>query len=316
MPLPVDTPTPRTIIAPLIDHLWTKPVRQLGGLLRTMRPWQWTKNAAIFAALLFDRKLTDPFYLTATIAGFVLLSITSSTIYIINDLADIDKDRAHPTKRNRPLPSGRLSPGLAIAAAVALPLLTLPLAYLLEPTFAAILLVYLVLHIAYSFGLKNLVIIDVMTIAAGFVLRVVAGVVLVDVVRFSPWLYVVTTLLALFLGFGKRRNELATLREEANNHRASLEHYSIGLLDEMISIVTATTVVAYALYTFSAEGLPENHLMMLTTPFVLYGIFRYLYIIHSKGDGGAPDEVLLKDRPIQITVVLWALAVFIILYLT
>jgi 4-hydroxybenzoate polyprenyltransferase len=291
-------------------------MKQLRGLLRTMRPWQWTKNAAIFAALLFDRKLTSPEYLAATIAGFALLSLTSSTIYIINDLVDIEKDRAHPSKRRRPLPSGQLSPRVAVAAAVIFPLVTLPLGFLLEPAFAAILLGYLALHIVYSFFLKNMVIIDVMSIAAGFVLRVVAGVVLVDVMRFSPWLYVCTTLLALFLGFGKRRNELVTLREEANNHRASLEHYSIGLLDEMISIVTATTVVAYAFYTFSAEGLPENHLMMLTTPFVLYGIFRYLYLIHGKGEGGAPDEVLLRDRPLQTAVLLWAGAVFVILYLT
>jgi 4-hydroxybenzoate polyprenyltransferase len=267
-------------------------MKQLRGLLRTMRPWQWTKNAAIFAALLFDRKLTSPEYLAATIAGFALLSLTSSTIYIINDLVDIEKDRAHPSKRRRPLPSGQLSPRVAVAAAVIFPLVTLPLGFLLEPAFAAILLGYLALHIVYSFFLKNMVIIDVMSIAAGFVLRVVAGVVLVDVMRFSPWLYVCTTLLALFLGFGKRRNELVTLREEANNHRASLEHYSIGLLDEMISIVTATTVVAYAFYTFSAEGLPENHLMMLTTPFVLYGIFRYLYLIHGK-ERSAPSDCRL-----------------------
>lgn len=306
--------TQRNIVAPETGRLLSIPLKQLRGLVRTMRPRQWTKNAALFAALLFDGKVTSPRYLAATLAGFVLLSLTSSTIYIINDLVDIEKDRAHPTKRHRALPSGELSSGVAIAAAVVLPLVTLPLGYLLKPTFALILASYLVLHIAYSFSLKDLVIIDVLSIAAGFVLRVVAGVVLVDVARFSPWLYVCTTLLALFLGFGKRRNELITLREAANAHRASLEHYSISLLDEMISIVTATTVVAYALYTFSAEGLPENHLMMLTIPFVLYGIFRYLYLIHGKGEGGAPDEVLLRDRPLQATVVLWGLAVFVVLY--
>jgi 4-hydroxybenzoate polyprenyltransferase len=289
-------------------------MQQLSGLLRTMRPRQWTKNLAIFAALLFDRKVTAPDYLATTIAGFVLLCLISSTIYIVNDLVDIEKDRAHPTKRRRPLPSGQLSPRVATAAAVLLPLAVLPSSYALRPALALILATYLALHVAYSFFLKDMVIIDVMSIAAGFVLRVVAGVVLVDVERFSPWLYICTTLLALFLGFSKRRNELVTLREEANNHRASLEHYSVGLLDEMISIVTATTVVAYALYTFSAEGLPENHLMMLTIPFVLYGIFRYLYLIHGKGEGGAPEEVLLRDRPLQATVVLWGLAVFVILY--
>lgn len=288
---------------------------QFAGLLRTMRPKQWSKNLAIFAALLFDRKITSPQYLAATVAGFVLLCFTSSTIYIINDLVDIEKDRAHPTKRNRPLPSGKLSRPVAIAAAIVIPLVVLPLGYLLEPAFAAILASYLALHIAYSLFLKDWVIIDVFSIAAGFVLRVVAGVVLVDVVRFSPWLYVCTTLLALFMGFGKRRHEMVTLGAEANNHRASLQHYSINLLDEVIQIVTASTVMAYALYTFSAEGLPENHLMMLTTPFVLYGIFRYLYLIHVRGEGGAPDDILLRDRPLQATVVLWALAVFLVLYL-
>jgi 4-hydroxybenzoate polyprenyltransferase len=289
--------------------------QQITGLIRTMRPKQWVKNGFIFIALVFDGKLTDPYYFLRTLAGFGLLCLITSTVYLINDLVDIESDRAHPTKRNRPLPSGQLSKGVAIAAAVVLPLISLPLAYLLEPAFALILASYLVLQIAYSFKLKHVVLIDAMTLAAGFLLRVAGGAALVDVVRFSPWLYVFTTLLALFLGFSKRRQELVLLDKGANAFRAILDDYNLKLLDELILIVTATTVLTYSLYTFSAEGLPENHLMMLTIPFVLYGIFRYLYLIHVKGITDTPDEVVLKDLPIQLAVGLWGLTVVLILYL-
>jgi 4-hydroxybenzoate polyprenyltransferase len=281
-----------------------------------MRPKQWVKNGFIFVPLVFDRKLFDVPYVLATLAGFGLLCLVTSTIYLINDLVDIDADRAHPTKRNRPLPSGKLSKGLATGTAIALPVVALPLAYLLKPAFAAILTVYLISQIAYSFRLKQIVLIDVMTIASGFLLRVAAGVALVDVVRFSPWLYIFTTMLALFMGFGKRRQELALLQENANNHRAILDEYTVGLLDEMIMIVTTATIMTYALYTFSAEGLPENHAMMLTIPFVMYGIFRYLYLIHVRGEGGAPDEIALRDRPIQATVMLWGIMVVLVLYMS
>jgi 4-hydroxybenzoate polyprenyltransferase len=279
-----------------------------------MRPRQWTKNVFIFVALIFDRKLDDWPYLLATLAGFGLLCITSSAVYLINDLVDIEADRAHPLKSKRPLPSGQLSKPVAIAAAIVLPLAAIPLGYLLEPGFAAILAGYLVLQIAYSFWLKHIVLIDVMSIATGFLLRVVAGVVLVDVVRFSPWLYIFTMMGALFIGFGKRRHELVLLDTNAKNHRAILDHYTIALLDEMIMIVTATTILTYSLYTFSAEGLPPNHTMMLTIPFVLYGIFRYLYLIHVRGEGGSPEEIVLRDRPLQATIVLCGLTVLAVLY--
>jgi 4-hydroxybenzoate polyprenyltransferase len=288
---------------------------QLKGLIRTLRPKQWPKNGFIFIALIFDRKLLNPTYFLPTLAGFGLLCMVSSTVYLINDLVDIEADRAHPDKRRRPLPSGQLSKGVAIAAAVILPLASLPLAFLLRPAFALVLLGYLVLQIAYSFWLKHMVLIDVMVIATGFVLRVVAGVVLVDVTRFSPWLYLFTTMLSLFLGFGKRRQEILLMEENANNYRAILDHYTVALLDEMIMIVTAMTLLTYSLYTFSAEGLPANHAMMLTIPFLVYGIFRYLYLIHVKGEGGAPDEVFLTDKPLLATVTLFFLTIFVILYL-
>lgn len=284
------------------------------GLIRTMRPKQWTKNLFVFAALVFDRKLTNPVLFAKTLVAFILLCLVSSTVYLINDLVDIEKDRQHPNKRLRPLPSGQLKPVVAIVAAILIPAISLPLAFFLNLYFGLIVTVYLLVMIAYSFWLKNVVIVDVLTIAAGFVLRVAAGIPMVHVVRFSPWLYVCTTLLALFIGFGKRRHELSLLQANANNHRAVLNDYNLIFLDEMIGVVTASTVMAYSLYTFSAEGLPPNHAMMLTIPFVLYGIFRYLYLIHVRNEGGTPEEIILRDRSLLADVLLWGLSVIVILY--
>ena len=287
----------------------------LTGLLRTMRPKQWTKNIVIFAALVFDEKLFFPGPLVRTLAAFVLFCLISSTVYLINDLVDIEKDRQHPAKRHRPLASGQLTPSVALIAAVLIPLVCLPLSFVLKPLFGVVALSYLTMMIAYSFMLKNVVIIDVLTIAAGFVLRVAAGAIVVEVERFSPWLYVCMTLLALFQGFGKRRHELVLLEGNANEHRPSLDEYNLQLLDEMIAVVTSATVVAYSLYTFSAPNLPANHAMMLTIPFVLYCIFRYLYLMHFKKEGGSPEEILLKDKPLIIAFGLWSLAVIVIMYL-
>jgi 4-hydroxybenzoate polyprenyltransferase len=286
----------------------------IAGLLKTMRPKQWIKNFVIFAPLTFDVKLFNSQYLLQTIAGFVLLCLISGAVYIINDLVDIKKDRQHPRKRDRPLASGQLGSGVAIVVATMIPLIGLPLGFLLHFIFGTILTLYLLIQFAYSLWLKNIVIIDVMILASGFVLRVAAGVPLVDAERFSPWLYICMTLVALLFGFGKRRHELVLLRENANAHRQSLREYNLALLDHIISIVTASTLLAYALYTFSAEGLPENHTMMLTIPFVLYAIFRYLYLIHVKGMGGEPEEMVLSDRPLQTTFVLWGLSVVIVMY--
>jgi len=286
----------------------------LVNLLKTMRPKQWPKNVFIFTALVFDEKLFTPAPLLKTIATFILFCLTSSAVYLINDLADIEKDRQHPTKRLRPLPSGQLKRSVAIAAAVLIPLITMPLFFLLDPHLGLIALVYLLMMITYSFVLKNIVILDVLTVAAGFVLRVAAGAVVVEVERFSPWLYICATLAALFIGVGRRRHELILLAENANEHRASLSEYSLPLLDEMISVVASATIIAYSLYPFSAPNLPSNHAMMLTIPFVLYGVFRYLYLIHVKSKGGAPEEIFLSDLPLIIDLGLWALAVIAILY--
>jgi len=284
------------------------------ALLKTLRPKQWTKNGFVFVPLVFDVKIFQAQPLLRSLAGFVLLCLISGAVYLINDLVDIEKDRHHPAKRNRPLASGQLSRSVAISAAIAIPVVTLPLAYLLDPLFGLIISGYFLLHVAYSFWLKNVVIIDVMAVAAGFVLRVAAGVPLVWAERFSPWLYLFTTLLALFLALGKRRQEIALLRENASHSRSILDHYNLAFLDEMMAVVTAGTVMTYALYTFSAPNLPKDHTMMLTIPFVIYGIFRYLYVIHVRGDGGAPDEVALTDRPLQISVLLFGISVILILY--
>jgi 4-hydroxybenzoate polyprenyltransferase len=285
------------------------------GIFKTLRPKQWTKNNFIFAALIFDLKLFQAEPLFKTLLGFALLCLISGAVYLINDLVDIEKDRQHPVKKNRPLPSGSIPIKAAVITAIILPAFCLPLSFLLDPTFGVIVAGYLLLQIAYSFVLKNIVIVDVFAIAAGFVLRVASGVPLVEAERFSPWLYVFTILLSLFLGLGKRRQELVLLKNQAVNTRSILNEYNLPFLDAMMSIVTTGTIITYAFYTFSAPNLPDNHLMMLTIPFVIYGIFRYLYVIHVQGNGGAPDEVLLTDGPLQAAIGLFGLTVLVILYI-
>jgi 4-hydroxybenzoate polyprenyltransferase len=293
----------------------SSPVHTVRALVKTMRPKQWPKNVVVYAPLVFDEKLFQPELLLRTTLAFVLFCLISSTVYIINDLADIEKDRLHPKKRTRPLAAGTLSPTVALAAAALFVLLSIPAALWLDGAFATILFGYLALNIAYSFYLKHIVIVDVLVIAAGFVLRVAGGVAVVDVARFSPWLYLCITLGALFLGFGKRRHELMLLEENADSHRAILAEYTVPFLDQLIALVTSTLVIAYSLYTFSAPNVPSNHTMMLTIPIVLYGLFRYLYLIHVKKEGGAPDELVFRDRPLLATGILWVAAVVVVLYL-
>jgi 4-hydroxybenzoate polyprenyltransferase len=288
----------------------------LSALLKTMRPRQWTKNGFIFAALVFDKQLVILNSVLRTLAGFVLFCLISSAVYIFNDLSDIEADRLHPDKRNRPIPSGKLPVGVAWGAGVVLVALSLGLGYVLSPAFAAVVAVYFVMNLAYTRWLKHILILDVIIIAAGFVLRVVAGVALIHVERFSPWLYVVMSLLSLFLGFGKRRAELAVLSGDAASHRKVLHGYTIPLLDQYIMIVSATTIVAYSFYTFSAPNVPTNHSMMLSIPFVVYAIFRYMYLVEVEHAGGAPEEVLLFDRPFQVGMILWGLVVLIVFYLS
>lgn len=286
----------------------------LVALIRSMRPRQWPKNAFVFVALLFDRKVLDPSSVLATLGAFVLLCLMSSAVYLMNDLADIESDRQHPVKKSRPLPSGQLDPRVAAAVAVVLAAVSLIAGFLLAPQLGLILLLYLLIQIAYTFRLKHVVLLDVLTIAAGFILRIAAGVAVIDVERFSPWLYVFGGFLALFMALGKRRYELVLLGGEAASHRAILDDYNLDLIDRLQSIVTTSVIVSYSLYTFLAEGLPTNHAMMLSIPFLLYGIFRYLYLIHVRGEGGAPEEILLRDRPLQLTLLLYGATVFVALY--
>jgi 4-hydroxybenzoate polyprenyltransferase len=281
-----------------------------------MRPRQWTKNAFIFAPIVFDGQLNRPGSMIRVLAGFVMLCLTASTIYLINDVVDVEKDKLHPKKKFRPIPAGILPIPIAIGAAVVLPIIALAASFAFSPPLAIVILAYLILHIAYSFYLKNIVIIDVFAIAAGFILRVVAGAVVITVSNFSPWLYVCAGTLSLFLAVGKRRQELLLLAGNAADVRITYKEYNLPLLDDMLRMVTTSTVLSYTLYTFEAKTSLAPNVLLLTVPFVVWGIFRYLYLIHVKGEGGAPDELLFKDRPLLIDILLFGVVTVYLLYIS
>jgi 4-hydroxybenzoate polyprenyltransferase len=288
-------------------------------LLRAMRPKEWVKNLFVLLAIGFSRDMLWLQLDSIVVVGvaFVLFCMVASTIYLINDLVDIEKDRAHPKKRRRPLASGRLSPTVAVVAAVGLLVVAMPLGFLVDYLsgarnldFGFALLAYLLVQgFAYSFYLKHVVILDVFTIAAGFVLRTVAGALVLDI-AITHWLLICMGLLALLLGLAKRRAELVLLESGAGEHRRILEEYSLPLLDQLISIVTAATIIAYALFAATAETLPHNPFptMMITVPFVIYTLFRYLYLMYQRGAGGNTADILLKDRPFALSIILWGLA--------
>jgi 4-hydroxybenzoate polyprenyltransferase len=284
-------------------------------IFATLRPQQWVKNFVLFAGLIFSQNLGSLDLILKTLAGFVLFCLLSSSAYVFNDIMDVESDRKHPLKSNRPIAKGDIKIPTAVSLFVILAFISLGLSVWLSPLFALTALIYFVLNLFYSLYLKHVVIIDVMCIALGFVIRAVAGAVLIGV-EISAWLVVCTTLLALFLGFGKRRYELLLLETQATDHRKILSEYSPYFLDQMISVVTASTVVAYAFYTLSPEvetKLGTGH-MDLTIPFVLYGVFRYLYLIHQKEGGGSPTRMLLNDKPILANVILWLVTVILIVY--
>lgn len=294
-------------------------MRILIAFITTLRPRQWGKNLVVFLPFVFTlNQAWRPFspemfvMLWQSSVAFVVFCILSGSVYLINDLADIEKDRLHPAKRNRPLASGALPPRVAAVGALLLIAGALTVAVALRPLFAAIGFLYLLINVGYSFVFKHWVIVDVFAVSSGFVLRAIAGAVVINV-PVSPWLYVVAILGALFLGINKRRNELLMLGSDAGNHRSVLGQYTLHLLDEMTAVVTSATVMAYSLYTFSAENLPKDHSMMLTIPFVLYGIFRYLFLIHVRHEGGDPSELLFRDRPLLTAILLWGLTVVAIL---
>ncbi len=291
-------------------------MRVLVDLIAALRPRQWTKNLLVFAALLFAQKATDPTAVIEAVEAFLVFCLLAGGVYIINDALDVEQDRLDPIKRNRPLAGGRLSLPGAVSCAVVLVVLGLVGAYLAAGTLLLkVALAYVGINLLYSGFLKHVVIIDVFAVASGFVLRAVAGAAAIHAV-ISPWLIICTLLLALFLALAKRRGELMTLGEEASNHRASLAEYSPELLDQMISVMTASTLMSYALYTISDRtvALVGSTNLLYTVPFVIYGIFRYLYLVHQKGLGGHPDRALLRDWPLMISVLLYAATVGIIIY--
>jgi 4-hydroxybenzoate polyprenyltransferase len=287
----------------------------VASLLLSLRPSQWTKNLIIFGPLIFGQRLLDPVAVAYSVAAFAIFCALSGVVYLLNDVADREADRRHPIKRHRPIASGAVPVPAALTTALVISIAALGAAFWLRPAFGVLGAVYLVLLALYSGALKHRVIIDVLTIAIGFVLRAAAGAVAIDV-HISHWLFIVTILGALFLALSKRRHELVLLADGATGHRRILLEYSPYLLDQMISVVTASTLVAYAVYTVSPETIVKfgTDKLSWTLPFLLYGIFRYLYLVHQREGGGSPSEMLLNDRPLLLCVALWAVAVAIIIY--
>jgi 4-hydroxybenzoate polyprenyltransferase len=285
------------------------------SLFVSLRPDQWTKNLIVFAALIFAVKLLDPAALAHASAAFLIFCALSGAVYLINDVSDREQDRLHPLKRMRPIASGELAPGTGLMFAAVLSVIALSAAFALRPAFGIVAALYLLLFVVYTRSLKHIVVLDVMTIAIGFVLRAAAGGLVISV-HISNWLLVCTMLGALFLGLAKRRHEMTLLAEGAKGHRRILEEYDPYLLDQMIGVMAAATMVAYIIYCAS----PETHAsfgtewMVLTTPFPIYGLFRYLYLVHRKAGGGSPSDMLLTDRPLLACVALWGIAVVLIVY--
>jgi len=292
-------------------------MRLFTDLVRALRPRQWTKNLLVFAALLFAQRAGDPTAVVEAVEAFVVFCLLASSMYLINDALDVEQDRLDPVKRHRPLAAGRITVTAAVAAAIVLTVLGLAGAYLAANLpLLKVCLAYVGITLLYSGFLKHIVIVDVFAIASGFVLRAVAGAAAIGAV-ISPWLIICTLLLALFLALAKRRGELMTLGDDASSHRASLADYSPALLDQMISVMTASTLMSYALYTISDRTveLVGSTNLLYTVPFVIYGIFRYLYLVHHKGVGGHPERALLSDWPLMLNMLLYGLACGVIIYL-
>ena len=303
------SPSPAAILREASEHSLAY------NVLISLRPRQWAKNLLVFAGLLFGLRLFDPVAVGRAFAAFGVFCLLSGVVYLINDIADRRNDRQHPLKALRPIASGALPVPAARMSAVVLAVAALAGAFALGPRFFVVAASYLALLALYSGPLKHIVIIDVLTIAVGFVLRAVAGAVAVDV-DISHWLLVCTILLALFISLAKRRHELVLLADGAASYRPILDEYTPYLLDQMIAVVTASTLIAYVFYTISPETEQKfnTHWLGLTVPFPLYGIFRYLYLVHQREGGGSPADLLLTDRPLLVCVTLWALSVVLIIY--
>lgn len=301
-----DPPQPVVDPMPSYSH-----VRLLPAMVKAIRLKQSPKNLFVFAALVFAGKLFDLRMLALTVGAFVLFTLAAGSVYLLNDILDVEQDRRHPTKCRRPIASGALPVSIAWAEAAVLAAVSLSAAFRLRPGFGIVLLCYVVLQIAYCLKLKHLVLIDVFTIAIGFVLRAVAGALVINV-SFSHWLLLCTLQLALFLGFGKRRQEIVLMGEGAGQHRANLDEYSKPLLDQIINIVVGVTIVCYSVYSVESDTAHLHPHLWVTVPIVIYALFRYMYLVYQKGWGGAPDEVLHKDRVLQATIVIWFLVVMLI----
>lgn len=285
------------------------------ALCQAMRPHQWVKNFLLFGGLIFSRSLFDAGLLLRSVQGFFLFCLASSAVYLLNDLRDVENDRQHPKKRLRPLAAGDLSPRLAVVAMSFLMLTAVGFGFQLGVTFGALVAIYLILNVAYTFSLKRQPIVDVMCIASGFVLRAIAGTIVIAAVP-SPWIVLCTMTLAVFVGFGKRRHELVSLSDDATKHRDCLSGYSQQFLDLMMAVSAASALVSYALYTVAGETVSRfgTHLLIATTPFVMYGIFRFFYLVHLQTEGGDPSKLFVTDRPMLINGVLWAMSVCSIVY--
>ncbi len=292
--------------------------RRLGtipALIEAMRPLHWARNAFVLTALVFDKKMFGPIWVARAGAAFVLFCLVASGVYLVNDLLDVERDRQHPAKKQRPLASGRLPASLAAMAAVLCLGAGVGLGLLLSPVLAGLLALYALVNVAYSLGLKNVVVLDAFAVASGYVLRVATGAVAIQVERFSPWLYVFTGFFAMMVSLAKRRHEVLLLMEKAGTHRASLSSYNLTFFDQTISIMAGGAIVVYALYTFFAPNLPANHAMMLTIPLAGFAFLRYLYLVFSRGEGGAPDDLFWTDRPLVVAVILWGAVAAAVLYL-
>ena len=285
------------------------------ALAISLRPHQWVKNVLVFGGLVFSHSLTNPTSVLLSLHAFFTFCFASSAVYLLNDLNDLEEDRRHPEKRHRPLAAGELSPTTVVTTMVLLTIASIGNAFLIETGFGIILVLYLLMNVAYSLQLKHAVILDVMIIAMGFVLRAVSGAVVIGV-EVSPWLVLCTLTLALLVGFGKRRNELIVLKQDAANHRVCLEAYSQQFLDVMMTISAAAAVVTYALYALAEETVARfgSHGLVLTTPFVIYGVFRYLFLIYQRAEGGDPARLFVRDRPMILNSALWVIVACLVIY--
>jgi 4-hydroxybenzoate polyprenyltransferase len=286
--------------------------RQAGAWLRAVRPTQWIKNGVVFAGLVFGGRLLDPAAFAQATLAFIVFCLVSSGFYLINDVVDQQADQRHPLKRLRPVAAGEIAPRRALVAGVILVMVALVSALAVGVPFCLAVLAYVLLMAGYNLGFKRVVILDVFVIAAGFVIRAAAGALAVAV-SISPWLLICTMLLALLIAFGKRRHEFLSL-PDARDHRQNLEHYTPALLDQCVAVTAMGSLLVYGLYTFDAESVPRDHRLMLTIPLVAYGIFRYLFLLYRRGDGGAPEAMIVTDRPLLISLGAWAVMIGVLFY--